>query len=62
MITPIAKTKLRIAGYPIANPRPNNKPPMIREKIVNLTMNLLISFWRGVNSSDYPAEAARLAI
>ena len=61
-MTPIAKTKLRITGYPIANPKPKRSPPTHNEKIVNLMINLLIYCWRGVNSSSSPAVAAKLAI
>ena len=42
VMTPIAKTKLRMTGYPIANPNPKRSPPMKREKIVSLMMNRLI--------------------
>lgn len=62
VMTPIANTKFRIAGYPIANPRPNKDPPINTEKMVNLMINLLIYFWRGVISSVYPADATRLAV
>lgn len=62
VMTPIAKMKLRMTGYPIAKPSPKRRPPMKREKNVSLTIKRLISAWRGVNYSCYPAEAARLAI
>lgn len=44
VMTPIAKTKFRIAGYPIAKPKPNSKPPIKTENIVRRIMNLLIYF------------------
>lgn len=62
VITPIAKTKLRIAGYPMTKPKPKRRPPTTTEKIVSRIMNLLIYCWRGVIYSSSPAEAAKLAI
>lgn len=62
VITPIAKTKFRITGYPIAKPSPKRSPPIIRENIVSRMINLLIYCWRGVNYYCYPAVAAKLAI
>ena len=61
-MTPIAKTKLRMTGYPMANPRPKRSPPIQMEKIANLMMNLLIPCCKGVNYYSSPAVAARLAI
>ena len=62
VITPIAKTKLRITGYPIANPNPKRSPPMNRENIVSRIMKRLIYCCRGVCYSCSPAVAAKLAI
>ena len=42
VMTPMAKTKFKMTGYPMANPSPKSKPPMQREKMVSLMMNLLI--------------------
>lgn len=42
VMTPIAKMKFKIAGYPIANPNPNRATPITMAKINNLIMNLLI--------------------
>lgn len=61
-MTPIAKIKLRITGYPIAKPNPKRRPPIASEKIVRRIIKRLIYYWRGVSSSCYPADAARLAI
>ena len=61
-MTPMAKTKLRMIGYPIANPNPKRSPPMKREKMVSRMMKRLISCWRGVCYSCSPAVAAKLAI
>lgn len=33
VMTPIAKTKLRITGYPITNPKPKRSPPIKMEKM-----------------------------
>lgn len=49
-MTPITKTKLRIAGYPIAKPSPNNNAPIIKENIVKATMKRFIYFCNGVYS------------
>ena len=62
VMTPMAKTKLRMTGYPMANPNPNRRPPMKSEKMVRRMMKRLISCWRGVSSSCSPAVAAKLAI
>lgn len=52
--------KFNTAGYPTANPRPNNKRPIATAKIVKRIINLLIYCFRG----DYSvvALAARFAI
>lgn len=42
VMIPMAKMKLRTAGYPTAKPSPNRITPTITAKIVNLIMNLLI--------------------
>lgn len=59
-IIPIAKIKLVIAGYPIANPRQNKTIPQTDAKIVIPTINLLIYFERG--DSPFLALAAKVAI
>lgn len=60
VMSPIAKIKLRITGYPTANPRQNNKIPIDTANIVSLMMNLVISCLRG--ASSLVALAAKLAI
>lgn len=60
VIRPIAKMKFKIAGYPTANPRQNNRRPIDTAKIVSRMINLLISCLRGASSVS--AVAARLAI
>lgn len=60
VMIPIAKMKFRIAGYPTANPRPNNRAPTATAKAVSLIMNLLIYFLSG--DSSVLALAARFAI
>lgn len=57
---PMAKIKLVIAGYPIANPRQKSTIPQAEAKIVIPTMNLLIYFERG--DSPVLAFAAKVAI
>jgi hypothetical protein len=57
---PIAKTKFRIAGYPIANPSPNKSNPIVTAKIVSLIINLFI--YCLIGDSSELALAARLAI
>lgn len=42
VIIPIAKIKLRTAGYPTTNPKIKSKTPTVTAKIVNLIINLLI--------------------
>lgn len=60
VIIPMAKIKLRTAGYPIANPNPNKITPMATANTVSLIMNLLIYCFSGDSSAD--ALAARFAI
>jgi hypothetical protein len=47
VMIPIAKIKLSTAGYPTTNPRPKRSIPIVTAKIVSLTINLVISFFRG---------------
>ena len=47
VIRPMAKIKLRIAGYPTAKPKQNKITPTMTAKTVSLTMNLLISLFNG---------------
>jgi hypothetical protein len=61
-MTPIAKIKFKIAGYPIANPNPNKRAPISKEKIVNRTINRFIYFCKGVSYCKSFALAAKLAI
>lgn len=61
-MTPIAKMKLRIAGYPIAKPSPNNNAPINKENIVKRTMKRFIYFCNGVYSWRSFALAAKFAI
>ena len=60
MIIPIAKMKFKTAGYPIANPRPNNIIPIETANIVKRIMKRLIYCFNG----DYSvlALAAKFAI
>ena len=57
---PMAKMKLVMAGYPIANPRQNKMIPQAEANIVILTINLPISFDKG--DSSLLALAAKVAI
>jgi len=43
VMTPMAKTKLRMTGYTIANPNPNRRPPIKSEKKVRRMIKRLIS-------------------
>lgn len=57
---PMAKMKLVIAGYPMANPRQNRTIPQTEANIVIPTMNLPIYL---DNGDSYPlALAASVAI
>ena len=60
VIMPTAKIKFNMGGYPTANPKPNNRTPIITANTVRRIMNLLISCFKG----DYSelALAAKLAI
>ena len=60
VIKPMAKMKLRIGGYPTANPKQKRRSPILTANIVSLMINLLIYFLRGA-SSDL-ALAAKFAI
>jgi len=61
-MTPIAKIKFKMAGYPMTNPRMNKRIPMINENIVNRMINLFIYFCKGVSYWRSFALAAKLAI
>ena len=60
VMIPIAKIKLRTAGYPTANPNPNKITPIVTANMVSLIMNLLIYCFNGDSYDD--ALAAKFAI
>ena len=59
-IIPIAKIKLRIAGYPTTKPKMKRRTPIVMAKMVSRTINLVIYCFRG--ASSVLDVAARLAI
>lgn len=60
VIIPMAKIKLRTAGYPTTNPRQNKITPTMTANMVNLIIKRLIYFFNG--ASYVEAFAAKLAI
>lgn len=59
-IIPIAKTKLVMALYPLANPKTKNRTPNETAIIVIKSINLFNSYFKGLIAA--PALAARFAI
>lgn len=60
VMIPMAKIKLRTAGYPTTNPRQKRRTPIATANIVKAIINLLIYFFKGAYYP--PALAAKLAI